>query len=191
MVSLENVHSLYFIGIGGVGMSAAAGLAKAAGFDVSGSDSANLYPPASDSLKASKIPYATPYDASHIGSHDLYVVSAGEGEQNPEVAAVYAKSLPHCGFAELLYLLNRDRIRIVVAGTHGKSTTTGLIGTLLHGIDSSPFMVGAVLQDTGTNFEPGDGHYAVFEGDEYKAEFDDPTPKFHSYRADVLVLTNL
>ncbi len=84
-----------------------------------------------------------------------------------------------------------DHIRVVVAGTNGKSTTTGLLGHLLYNSDQSSFMAGAVLQDYETNFAVGDGHYFVFEGDEYKALYDDPTPKFHLYQPDILLLTNL
>jgi UDP-N-acetylmuramate-alanine ligase len=118
-------------------------------------------------------------------------LSAGETLENPEVRYVYDNNLPHCGFAELLYHLAKEKLRVVVAGTHGKSTTTGLIGHLFRSLDNSSFMNGAVLQNYSSNFYLGDGHYFVFEGDEYKEEFDDPTPKFQFYHPDILVLTNL
>lgn len=193
MLDLTDKHNLYFIGIGGVGMSAAAGLCKAAGFTVSGSDSRELYSPAREVLSEANIPYRTGYDAAALSAerHDLYVISAGEDHSNPEVASVYGRNLPHCSFAELLGTVFEDRLRIVVAGTHGKSTTTGWLGHVLSNVDGSSFMAGGVLRQYGRNFSWGPGHYAVFEGDEYKSEFDDPTPKFHYYRPDILVLTNL
>jgi len=118
-------------------------------------------------------------------------LSAGENLENPEVKYIYEKNLLHMGFAELLQYIAKDKLRVVVAGTHGKSTTTGLLGHLFMNLDNSSFMAGAVMQNTGQNFYFGDGHYFIFEGDEYKEEFDDPTPKFQFYQADCLVLTNL
>jgi UDP-N-acetylmuramate: L-alanyl-gamma-D-glutamyl-meso-diaminopimelate ligase len=184
---------LYFIGIGGIAMSAAAGIARELGHDVMGSDNKEVYEPAKTVLANLDIPYHQGYDAQNIvDSHaDLFIASSGEGMNNPEVAYVREHDLPLQSFSELLYNLSGDKLRVVVAGTHGKSTTTGLLGHTLRHIDNSSFMTGAVLQGEQTNFHTGDGHYFVFEGDEYKALFDDPTPKFHQYKADILVLTNL
>jgi UDP-N-acetylmuramate--L-alanine ligase len=190
---LKQGAKLYFIGIGGIAMSATASIAAKAGFEVSGSDSKELYSPAKDVLDKSKIKYFLGYSEAQVkaASADLYILSAGESENNPEVKYIYDQNFPHCGLAELLYYIAKDKLRVVVAGTHGKSTTTGLLGHLLKNLDDSSFMTGAVLQNYQSNFHLGDGHYFVFEGDEYKEEFDDPTPKFHYYKADVLVLTNL
>lgn len=174
-------------------MSAVASLAKQKGYEVLGSDSINLYEPAKSVLDKQKITYFVGYDAKHISlaTADLYILSAGEDETNPEVKAIISQGLPHCGFAELLYEMFSDRLRVVVAGTHGKSTTSGLLGHLLRHLDNSSYVVGGVLQNYQSNFYYGDGHYAVFEGDEYKSEFDDLTPKFQYYKPDILVLTNL
>jgi UDP-N-acetylmuramate: L-alanyl-gamma-D-glutamyl-meso-diaminopimelate ligase len=192
-IDLASIKKIYFVGIGGVGMSATAGIAKAAGFEVSGSDCQEVYAPAKDVLDIHGIPYTIGYQAEHIeqAQADVYVVSAGETKQNPEVAYLVDRDIVFYSFSELLYKLFEDKLRIVVTGTHGKSTTAGLLGSLLQDIDDSSFMVGGVLQHTGSNYHRGDGHYVVFEGDEYKATFDDPTPKFHYYKADILVLTNL
>ena len=193
MKNFEEVKSIYFIGIGGIAMSAVASLAKQKGYEVSGSDSTGLYDPAKSVLDKQKISYFAGYDAGHISlaAADLYVLSAGEDESNPEVKAVLSQGLSRCGFAELLYEMFKDSLRVVVAGTHGKSTTSGLLGHLLRHLDNSSYVVGGVLQNYQSNFYSGDGHYAVFEGDEYKSEFDDPTPKFQYYKPDILVLTNL
>ena len=184
---------IYFVGIGGIAMSGAANIAKHFGFDVTGSDSKEVYSPAKGVLDKSDIKYFKGYDADHIKNSkaDLFVLSAGEDLQNPEVKFIIDKDLPHIGLAELLYYLAKGKLRIVVTGTHGKSTTTGLLGHLLKNLDDSSFMAGAVLQNYESNFYTGDGHYFVFEGDEYKEEFDNPTPKFHYYNPDILVLTNL
>lgn len=193
MRDFSNVHKLYFVGIGGIGMSAAAGIAKDLDYEVSGSDSKQLYAPAKDVLDAFKISYQVGYDQQNVekAKADLYILSSGEDLNNPEVKYIYDHDLPHMSFAELLYELTKDNLRVVVTGTHGKSTTTGMIGHVLKEIDDSSFMTGAVLKNYNSNFYKGDGHYFVFEGDEYKAEWDDPKPKFHYYKPDVLVLTNL
>ncbi len=192
-MDITNLKKIYFVGIGGIAMSAVAGLARQAGYEVEGSDSSEIYSPSKEVLEDEGITYFHGYDSSHIqnAQADLYVLSAGEGEQNPEVKYILEHGLARCGFPELAYELTKERLRVVVAGTHGKSTTSGLIGHLLKGLDDSAFMVGGVLQNYGSNFHSGQGHYFVFEGDEYKSEFDDPTPKFHYYKPDILVLTNL
>jgi UDP-N-acetylmuramate--L-alanine ligase len=196
-IDLENILNpgakLYFVGIGGIAMSAVASIAKESGYEVFGSDSKEVYSPAKEVLDNSKIKYFLGYnqDQAKSSGADLFILSAGESLENPEVQYIYDNNLPHCGFAELLYHLSKEKLRVVVAGTHGKSTTTGLIGHLFKSLDNSSFMAGAVLQNYQSNFYLGDGHYFVFEGDEYKEEFDDPTPKFQFYHPDILVLTNL
>lgn len=192
-MNLDTTEKIYFIGIGGIAMSATAGIAKEKGFMVSGSDSAHMYSPSKDVLDNYKIQYSVGYAAEHIknAQPDIVIISAGETIVNPEVAYAIDNDIPYFSFCELLNELSKDQLRIVVCGTHGKSTTSGLLGHMLKNIDDSSFMVGAVLQDYATNFHYGQGHYFVFEGDEYKATFDDPTPKFHYYKPDIVVLNNL
>lgn len=193
MLNLENIKSIYFIGIGGVGMSATAGIASQLGFEVKGSDSKAIYNPAKSVLDNNQIEYFVGYSKENIENNpaDLYVASSGEGNGNPEIAFLNEQGQEIHSFSEVLASLSQDKLRIVVAGTHGKSTTAGLLGKTLQEIDDSSFMTGAILQHDETNFHVGEGHYFVFEGDEYKALHDDPTPKFHQYKADILLLTNL
>lgn len=192
-MDLSQVNKIYFIGIGGIAMSAVACIAKKSGFEVVGSDSKEIYAPSKDVLDNFGIEYFTGYRINQIedSKADLYIVSAGEDLNNPELKYVVDKNLQRASFPELLYELSKNNLRIVVTGTHGKSTTAGIVGHLLKNIDDSSFMVGAVLQNYLSNFYLGQGHYFVFEGDEYKSQFDDPTPKFHYYQPDILVLTNL
>ena len=192
-MELNGVNKIYFIGIGGIAMSAAANIAELLGYEVLGSDSKAVYAPAKDVLDSNQIKYYIGYDQKQAedAKADLYVLSAGENEQNPEVKYILDKNLLRCGLAELLYELSKDSLRIVVAGTHGKTTTTGLLGHLVKNLDNSSFMAGGVIRNYQSNFYKGDGHYFVFEGDEYKEQFDDPTPKFQYYHPDILVLTNL
>jgi UDP-N-acetylmuramate--L-alanine ligase len=193
MLNLDDVKTIYFVGIGGIGMSATAGIAKQLGFNVSGSDSQAIYDPAKSVLDENEIEYKVGYSEENIRSlsADLYIVSSGETNSNPEVNYLEQNHLSPHSLSELLGALAKDQLRVVVAGTHGKSTTAGLLGKTLQSIDNSSFMTGAVLQQDNTNFHVGTGHYFVFEGDEYKALYDDPTPKFHQYKADILLLTNL
>lgn len=192
ILSKDNAK-IYFIGIGGIAMSATANIAQSFGFKVSGSDSSGVYAPAKDVLDSNDIEYRIGYDQQNVidAGADLFVLSAGEDLVNPEVKYIVEHNLPRVGLAELLYQLAKDNLRIVVAGTHGKSTTAGLLGHLVRNLDNSSFMAGGVVRNYQSNFFRGDGHYFVFEGDEYKEEFDNPTPKFHYYKADILVLTNL
>lgn len=192
-MDLQNVRKIYFIGIGGIAMSATAGLAQEQGYEVLGSDAATVYPPAKTVLEEHGIYIMSGYSREQVATSgaDLYVVSAGESAQNPEVAWLREEDVPFVSFPELLYALSQDKLRIVVAGTHGKSTTSGWLGHALREIDDSSYMVGAVLKDHNANFYSGTGHYIVFEGDEYKATVDDSTPKMHYYKGDMLVLTNL
>lgn len=194
-MNLTPESKIYFIGIGGIAMSATAGIAKELQYDVSGSDSKAIYDPAKSVLDDLDIPYFVGYDAAHITPelelHGVFVASAGEDLSNPEIAYLREKDIEINSLSELLYELSQNQLRIVVTGTHGKSTTTAMLGQTLKHIDDSSFMTGAVLADLKRNFYFGDGHYFTFEGDEYKALFDDPTPKFQQYKPDIVVLTNL
>lgn len=192
-IDLEKIQSIYFVGIGGIAMSATAGIAQEAGYQVFGSNSKDIYSPAKDVLDSYEIEYNLGYKAENIiaSNADIFILSAGEDQNNPEVQYILENNLDYFSFSQLLYALFIETLRIVVTGTHGKSTTAGLLGYLLKNIDNSSFMVGGVLQGTTTNFHYGDGHYVVFEGDEYKATFDDPTPKFQYYKPDILLLNNI
>lgn len=191
-LSLQPGDKLYFVGIAGVGMSATAALARLAGLEVSGSDH-GVYEPSLSVLNSQKIYFFNSYEASHVETANAtaYVLSSREDEQNPEVAWLLANDKKIVSFPEVLASLADDKIRLVVGGTHGKSTTSAWLGYVLKALEDSSFMVGAVLAQYPTNFYGGGGHYFIFEGDEYKSLFNDPTPKMKYYNADVLVLNNL
>lgn len=195
-MNLTQESKIYFIGIGGIAMSATAGIAKELRYDVSGSDSKAIYNPAKSVLDDLDIPYHVGYDAKHVtdllqSSSVIFIASAGEDMSNPEVSYLRENDIEINSLSELLFELSKEKLRVVVTGTHGKSTTTAMLGQSLKQIDDSSFMTGAVLTDLKRNFYFGDGHYFTFEGDEYKALFDDPTPKFQQYKPDIVVLTNL
>lgn len=192
-VNLDEVSTIYFIGIGGIAMSSAAGLAKARGFDVVGSDETKPYSPSLNVLENENINFHYPFSVENIQKEkaELYIASAGVGANNVELKYAEENGFKVISLPEFLALIARDNIRVVVSGTHGKSTTTAIIGTSLSILEDSSYMIGGVIAETNTNFRNGDGNYFVMEGDEYKASVDDPTPKFHYLKPDIVVLTNL
>lgn len=191
MIDLSRVKKIHFIGIGGIGMSAVAGIAKARGFEVSGSDSADIYDPSKAVLDANLIPYSIGYAPLNLGDADLVVTTSAVDATNPEVASAMERGLQIASYAELLAQLVQDRRRIVIVGTHGKGTTSGFISYALKDIEDSGFFVGAVLTDLRTNYYYGSGPNFVIEGDEYKANFNDPKAKFLYYQPDVLLINNI
>lgn len=193
VLDLKTVRRIYFVGIGGYGMSAAAGIARQFGYEVTGSDERFLYEPVKELLDYHQIAYTAGYDRATIerAAADLHIVSSSEDADNPELAYLRESGVPYYSFSWLLRSLSQDKTRVVVAGTHGKSTTAGMLGLALQRVDDSSFMIGAVLRDSSTNFHVGRGRYFVFEGDEYRALNDDPTPKLYEYSPEILLLTNL
>ncbi|MBU6447583.1 hypothetical protein KGQ24_01935 [Patescibacteria group bacterium] len=191
MIDFKDVKKIYFVGIGGIGMSACAGLASAQGYDVSGSDSKDIYDPSKSVLDDHGIKYFIGYDSNNFQGADLLVSTAAEDDQNPEVAKAKSMGIPVIGYPELLNWLAKDKKQIVVVGTHGKGTTSGLLGFALQKLEDSGFFVGAVLSDLKTNFYWGNGPHFVIEGDEYKTSSDDKTPKFMYYRPNVLLINNI
>jgi UDP-N-acetylmuramate--alanine ligase len=144
-------------------------------------------------LKSQDIHFFQTYDAANVSNSgaEVFVLSSGEDESNPEVAWLLEHGKKIASFPEVLAQLAGDNIRLVVGGTHGKSTTSSWLGHILKNIEDASFMVGAVLTQYNSNFYNGQGNYFVFEGDEYKSLYDDPTPKMKYYKADILILNNL
>ncbi len=189
-MNLDSVQRIYFVGIGGIGMSATAGLAKSAGFEVSGSD-ADIYEPSKTILHNYDIGYKLGYNESNLTVADLVITTAAVDESNPEVQRAIRNGIEIASYPELLGQLIKKKRKIVISGTHGKGTTTGMIAYALKNINDSSFFVGAVLNNLKTNFYSGTGPDFVLEGDEYKSNFNDLTPKFLYYEPDVLLINNL
>lgn len=194
MLQLENVKKIYFIGIGGIGMSAVAGLAAHQGFHVDGSDGTEIYAPSKTVLDMYALKYRLGYNASHIEETkpDLIVVGAGQTNENPEIKAAIEQGVPITSFPELLSVFTKDKVRIVVCGTHGKTTTSSLITLFLKACGLNPgYFIGGYVQDLSSNFHYSDGRYFVIEGDEYYSSFFDREPKFLHYQPNILVLNNI
>ncbi len=185
---------VHFLGIGGIGMSGVAGLAKALGFEVTGSEEKPLYPPSSLLLKDLDIPIfkATKENITLINP-DLIVVGNAIKRDHPEVLEALSLNLPLFSFPQFIrqYLLPNKK-PIVVAGTHGKTTTSALLSFLLYTLGEDPsFLVGGILKQNQRNFQLGKGRWFVLEGDEYPSAFFEPIPKFFHYHPYALILTSL
>ncbi|MGE3276082.1 MAG: UDP-N-acetylmuramate:L-alanyl-gamma-D-glutamyl-meso-diaminopimelate ligase [Vicinamibacterales bacterium] len=188
---------VHLIGICGTAMATLAALLKRRGHDVRGSDS-HVYPPMSDFLAAEGIPILDGYDESHIRDGlDLVVVGNAISRGNPELEAVLDRkvrftSLPEAIRDHFLW----DARSIVLAGTHGKTTTTSLTGWLLAAGGADPtVLVGGIARnfgETGSSYRIGrPGGPFVIEGDEYDSAFFDKTAKFLKYLPDIAVIGNL
>jgi UDP-N-acetylmuramate: L-alanyl-gamma-D-glutamyl-meso-diaminopimelate ligase len=184
---------VHLIGIGGTGMGAVAGLLAAAGHEVRGSDAA-VYPPMSEQLKALGVPVMMPYAPENLDWRpELVVVGNVHGKDHIEVKAAQERGIPLTSFPAVLgeRLLDAKH-SIVVAGTHGKTTTTSLLAHILltAGRDPSLF-VGGVPVALGQGWRLGKGEDFVIEGDEYDTAFFDKGPKFAHYRPRTAILTSV
>ncbi len=184
---------VHLIGIGGTGMGAVAGLLVAAGHEVRGSDAA-IYPPMSEQLAALGVPVMMPYGEHNLDwAPELVVVGNVHGKDHVEVVAAQARGIRLTSFPAVLGdMLIGDRTSIVVAGTHGKTTTTSMLTDILleAGRDPSLF-VGGVPVALGQGYRLGHGKEFVIEGDEYDTAFFDKGPKFAHYKPHTAILTSI
>jgi len=184
---------IHLSAICGTAMASLAGLLRAKGHEVTGSDQ-DVYPPMSTQLEALGIPIRSPYSEANVPEDaDLVVIGNALSRGNPEVEAVLDRrqrytSLPALVAEEFL----RPRTSLVVAGTHGKTTTTSLLAFLLHraGLDPS-FLIGGVPGDFGRSDRLGTGRHFVIEGDEYDSAFFDKRPKFVHYLPATAIIGNV
>ena len=187
------MRHVHLIGICGTAMATLAAMLRARGVDVRGSDQ-HVYPPMSDFLRGEGITLLQGYDASHITSDiDLVVVGNAISRGNAELEEVLDRKIRFCSLPEAI----RDNFlwgarSIVVAGTHGKTTTTSLVGWVLTsgGLDPS-VLVGGITGNFNSSYRLGQGRQFVIEGDEYDSAFFDKTAKFLKYLPDVAIVGNL
>ena len=183
----EHVH---LIGIGGTGMTALAGLLHLAGSRVTGSDR-ELYPPTSTILDGLGLEVSSGFDAANLDpAPDLVVVGNAISRGNPEVEQMLDRRLEYTSMPRLLserFLSQRHSI--VVAGTHGKTTTASLLAWVLAHSGRDPgFLIGGAPLNFSLPFRLGTGGTFVIEGDEYDTAFFDKGPKFMHYRPDTVLL---
>jgi UDP-N-acetylmuramate: L-alanyl-gamma-D-glutamyl-meso-diaminopimelate ligase len=181
---------VHLIAVCGVAMAALAGMLKARGFRVTGSDE-GVYPPMSTLLANLGIGIREGYLAAHLDDRpDLVVVGNKVSRGNPEVEAVLERGLPFVSLPQALAeLFLADRDSLVVAGTHGKTTSTAMLAWVLEsaGLDPSVLVGGHALNFDG-NYKLGAGRHFVLEGDEYDTAFFDKGPKFLHYRPNAVLL---
>ena len=175
-------------------MGSLAGLLKARGIRVTGSDK-QLYPPMSTALADWGIDVALGFSPDHVLRErpDLVVIGNAVRPDNPEAIAAIEAGLPYRSFSDALYeLAIAEKHSVTVSGTHGKTTTTNLLAHLLLASGRDPsLLVGGISLDFGGSFREGAGDHFVVEGDEYDTAFFDKTPKFLHYHPDTLILTSV
>jgi len=175
-------------------MSPVAGMLKENGFHVTGSD-VHVYPPASTLLDSLGIRWGEGYRAENLKpAPDLAVIGNAISRGNPEVEYILDEKIPYCSMAQLLedYFL-AGKTSLVVAGTHGKTTTTAMLAWIFHVAGRRPdFLIGGVAPNFGDrSYGLGGGEEFIIEGDEYDTAFFDKAPKFLHYHPDQLILTSL
>ena len=188
---------VHIIGVCGTLMGAFAAYLRRAGVRVTGSDQ-NVYPPMSDVLRNAGIELFSPYDGSNLdrigGVPDLVVVGNVIGRTNPEMIAFMDRGDSYVSLPEFMekHLLPGTR-NLVVAGTHGKTTTSSLLAHVLNESAQAPsYFIGGVSASLPNSFhvEPGSSYF-VLEGDEYDTAFWDKVPKFNHYLPDDVILTSV
>ncbi|WP_342641939.1 UDP-N-acetylmuramate--L-alanine ligase [Rhodoligotrophos ferricapiens] len=179
----RDIGPIHFVGIGGIGMSGIAEVMATLGYPVQGSDlSANANV---ERLRGLGIPVAIGHDAGNLGDAQVVVISSAVKPDNPEVIAAREHFLPIVRRAEMLAELMRFRTCVAVGGTHGKTTTTSLVASLLDAGGMDPTVVnGGIINAYGTNARLGKGDWMVVESDESDGTF-------VKLPADVVIVTNI
>jgi len=195
---MQNRKHIHLIGICGTAMASLAGMLKLQGHRVTGSDTA-AYPPMSDLLASLGIPIHEPYSESNLDPRpDLVVVGNAISRGNVELEYVLDQRIPFCSMASVLhdeFLPGRESL--VVAGTHGKTTTTSMLAWIYevasrkNPVLAPSFLIGGVAENFGTSFMVRPTRPFLLEGDEYDTAFFDKGPKFLHYFPDALILTHV
>jgi UDP-N-acetylmuramate: L-alanyl-gamma-D-glutamyl-meso-diaminopimelate ligase len=190
MTQKKHIH---LIGICGTAMASLAGMLRQRGFKVTGSDAAS-YPPMSDFLASLEIPVYQPFSAMNLQTRpDLVVVGNAISRGNVELEHVLDEHVPFCSLPQMLHdEFLRGKEVIVVAGTHGKTTTTSMLSWIFHTSGQQPsFLIGGIAENFGSSFALGQGKHFILEGDEYDTAFFDKGPKFLHYFPDSVILTSV
>ncbi|MCP5467715.1 MAG: UDP-N-acetylmuramate:L-alanyl-gamma-D-glutamyl-meso-diaminopimelate ligase [Deltaproteobacteria bacterium] len=184
---------IHLLGIGGTGMASLAGMLQASGHEITGSDQ-GIYPPMSTLLEEWKINVTCPYAEKNIPEQcDLVIIGNVISRNNPEAQEVIKRELPYLSMPETIQrFFLKDKKSLVVAGTHGKTTTTSMLSWVLEHCQQEPsFFVGGKPQNFPQNFQLKTGPYFVLEGDEYDTAFFDKGPKFLHYQPFAVILTSI
>ena len=183
----------HLIGICGTAMASLAGMLQARGHRVTGSDQ-NVYPPMSTMLESLGIEIKQGYDAANLEpTPDCVVIGNALSRGNPEVEETLNRKLFYRSQAETVKEeFIRGRRSLVVAGTHGKTTTTSLAAWVMECGGLAPsFLIGGIAQNFGSSFRVTDSPYFIIEGDEYDTAFFDKGPKFMHYFPELAIVGNI
>ncbi len=182
------------MGIGGIAMGTLATMLMERGYQVMGSDQ-HLYPPMSTHLESLRIPLLQGYRAENLRERrpDLVIIGNAIRRDNPEARYVLEHSIPYLSMPQAIeHFFLRAHKSMVVAGTHGKSTTAALMAWILTCVGLDPScLIGAFLKDWDASHRLGGGPYMVLEGDEYDTAFFDKGPKFLHYRPHIAIVTSI
>ena len=192
-VQWSNVTKIHIMGICGSAMGAFAGMLRARGFEVRGSD-AGAYPPMSTTLSAMGVPIMEGYRPENLSwGPDVVIVGNVIHPGYSEAVAMRAAAIPHASLPQALSaLFITDQHSVVISGTHGKTTTSSMTAWLLHEAGLDPgFMIGGVTGNLGTNHRIGGGTVFVVEGDEYDTAYFDKNPKFLHYQPRTASVNNI
>ena len=188
-----SIPHYHLIGICGTAMASLAGMLKAKGYNVTGSD-ANVYPPMSTLLEQLEIPTSQGFSPENLKPHPDYIVIGNAIPRgNPEVEYTLSNKLRYVSMSEVLKeQFIRNRHSVVVAGTHGKTTTTSLMAWVMDvgGLNPS-FLIGGIAENFGVSFRVTDSNYFVIEGDEYDTAYFDKGPKFMHYLPTTAIVNNV
>src|SRR6202045_50058 len=195
---MKDSKHIHLIGICGTAMGSLAGMLKQRGFYVTGSDAA-VYPPMSDFLGDLGIRVVQPFDSRNVDPEDgnlrpdLVVVGNAISRGNVELEQVLDQRIPFCSLPQLLHEeFLRGKEVLVVAGTHGKTTTTSMLAWIFHTAGLQPsFLIGGIAENFGSSFQLGQGKHFIIEGDEYDSAFFDKGPKFLHYFPAAAILTSV
>lgn len=182
---------LHFLGIAGSTMAGIAVACRERGYEVTGTDP-GAYPPVTDWLDEQKITWWRKPDATHLDGVDEIVISGGTLPDDIELVAAHERNVPITSYAKFIGTLTAEQRSIVIAGTHGKTTTTSLVAWLLEAGGKQPdFLIGIQPRNFDTSVRLGGGAVVILEGDEYKASSLDERSKFSYYHPDVMAVTSL
>ncbi len=190
---MSEPRHIHLIGICGTAMASLAGMLQQRGFHVTGSDAA-AYPPMSDFLASLNITVAQPFSANNLEPRpDLVVVGNVISRGNVELEYILNQRIPFCSFPQILhdeFLVGKEVL--VVAGTHGKTTTTSMLAWIFESAGLQPsFLIGGIAENFGSSFQVAEGKHFILEGDEYDTAFFDKGPKFLHYFPDSIILTSV
>jgi UDP-N-acetylmuramate: L-alanyl-gamma-D-glutamyl-meso-diaminopimelate ligase len=193
-INHSSAAHIHLLGIAGAAMAPVAGMLKERGFHVTGSDT-GVYPPASTLLDSLGIPWNEGYREDNLKpAPDLAVIGNAISRGNPELECILDQKIPYCSMPQILerYFIP-GHTSIVVAGTHGKTTTTAMLAWIFQVAGRRPdFLVGGVIPNfNDRSYGLGGGEEFIVEGDEYDTAFFDKAPKFLHYHPDELILTSL